>query len=780
MHTMNKRNKERGFTLIELSIVIMIVGFILVPLFAYYEVRREQETIDKTAFAINNAETYIAGFRTMYGRYPCPAPMDAAPGDLDYGHENDCDASISGVETAFSNRGDLSSPNDEIYIGSLPFRQMNIQEQDSFDGYGNRLTYAVTASLTDNANFDETLGAISIVDENNNNVLAIPHSAQFVVLSHGENENGAIKRDGIRVGTCPSGQLDSENCDNDETFMKSNARQGYDDTIVHATDALINPWKYVDETSEHVTLSDAVGFGLGNPGELALESASGLMVFEALTDDAVALSSGGAFMSNLFCDYDDDNCFQSSLIGGQIVEGEGISCPPNEFLIGIGANGTPDCSESIRLSCRDGNYLVAISPSGEMKCSEPLAPDCPEMSVAPSCGGPEVILGETFSDDNDYVESGECYTFDTFSNSEAAAQPTIADLESYVDNLNAGTRSSGSCDLVRDNYVCEEGAWTQAESHERWNYNASFPGDPWQDGYRVAETDGEPYSLTGSRTANDCWCREDYRVDTYDCPSGYEGNSVIVRKHRCPQTRGSWRTIYRDEETFCGCAPYTDTDTESCRNYYDVSWYGMSGNVEYTYDNTCDAGGNIVTDPSPAVDTSNCTCPSRWDRVSTTSCPQGETNSFTFNGRNYTGKSEVRIYEWTCPNGEGNPVSSASDAGYWSDTPITHNEACVCDSDLTDLETEPCPTGYSGSGLQYEREWDCAAEEWEPRDQWELVADNCQACFWKRPSSQPESGSVGIGDEIGSGGCACGTTGPCYEKGGAEAFENFNSCSCSP
>lgn len=808
-HTVNTKTEfdnARGYTLVEVAIVIMIVGILLAPALSLYNRWMDRQEVEETELSISRVETSIANFLSMYGRYPCPAAMDAQPGDVDYGYE-DCTATAPGVRTAVSfNTALASAGNQSILIGSLPFRKLNLQEQNSYDAYGNRFSYAVTDILTDATTFNLGEGGITIVDSTGANALEEPHTAHFAIVTHGENDDGAITRNGVMAGTC-SGLLDQENCDYDETFMKSDIRNGYDDIIVQSTTRLINEWQYTSPTSEDVVLSNASMFGIGIEDSVELASASGLTVLESVANDAVIYVSGGAFFSNEICDYDDTACFEALAIAGQISESEGMDCVDGSgnpsFLVGV-EDGGPVCENNIVFSCPAGEFFAGLNSDGELVCSGAPAPGCAAVpNQATSCGT-SANLAAAADGGYSFIESGECYMLNTFSSGTASSQATVTDLQNYIDSLNAGARTPQACpsdNLVRDNFECHAGEWlsrdapsmpqtssdgsytTGARTHELWNYMGSFPSNPDRTGQPEAETGGAGYSIGAARDANDCWCREDYRLVQSPCPTGSTGNQVQVQKYRCPQTRdssSSWHTIYTDNTSYCTCAPYTDTTNRNCSAYYRVPGNAMSGQVTRTFNNTCDAGGNIVTDPTPTIDTSACICPVRADTVSENDCPFGTTNSWSHGGENYTGVASIDINTWNCPNGQGNPVSGAGDAGSWSTTNVP-GPACVCDSSLTGTEILPCPTGYTGAGRQYLKEWDCSIPGWEPQADWDLISDSCTACTWKRPSTPPnQASSPNSSNEVSSGGCTCGQTGLCYEKAGSSLFDNYVGCQCQP
>lgn len=127
----NKSSLHRhlgGFTLVEMAIVIVILGFVLGALLLPMQVQREQQAQSQTESTLAIAKRALVGFAQQHGRLPCPA-TDAS---------NGIEQPIGG--TAACTQG----------IGFLPAATLGIQPADAqgfaLDGWNNRIRYAVTQS----------------------------------------------------------------------------------------------------------------------------------------------------------------------------------------------------------------------------------------------------------------------------------------------------------------------------------------------------------------------------------------------------------------------------------------------------------------------------------------------------------------------------------------------------------------------------------------------------------------------------------------------------------
>lgn len=129
---MRDRNKQAGFTLVEMAVVILIAGLITGAVFAFYtpylESRNRQITVDRQ----EKIARALADFAERQNRLPCPG-RTIVTGGVPIGGEVGCFANSSSVYYA---------------DGIVPFRALGLTQEDITDGYGNVFTYAVTPYAT--------------------------------------------------------------------------------------------------------------------------------------------------------------------------------------------------------------------------------------------------------------------------------------------------------------------------------------------------------------------------------------------------------------------------------------------------------------------------------------------------------------------------------------------------------------------------------------------------------------------------------------------------------
>ncbi len=404
----NTKRHEKGFTLIEMSIVMIIVGILIAtfsPLYSAY--LRNQDLVDTTT-TVQTVTSAVGSFRAQYGRYPCPASSTATRNDADYGHETDCedeasiavancDAGICIEESSraitFSSGGAPVTITPRIRVGTIPFRELNLQEKDALDGHSNRLLYAVTERLAVKNTFSLDEGGIAVLNDKDLSAIDPPGSAHFIIISHGENGAGARTKGG-QLNACPGAGLENDNCNVGgqaiyrvaQTETTGDAEQ-FDDIISYFTSVNIPLWERSAINEFHIHQRPSGDVGIGN---FTSE------IFERDEIKGIAYSSG-ALQTTEFCDEIGANCFPSSLIGGQIIEGppgeftnsgpnEGLVCPVGTYMIGI-TNGAPDCVNDINVTCPTDEILEGIRADGSLDCAAPPPAACTAQNVD-ICGTP--------------------------------------------------------------------------------------------------------------------------------------------------------------------------------------------------------------------------------------------------------------------------------------------------------------------------------------------------------------------------------------------------------
>jgi prepilin-type N-terminal cleavage/methylation domain-containing protein len=194
------KNTSAGFTLLELSIVIIISGIIFVSLLAIAKTYIENIEQEKLTRVVDSAKTAITQYRSAFGAYPCPANAALPKTAANYGKADCTIVPVGGVLIGILPQDKQLS----VLISNFETLQTNFM-----DPWDRPLIYAVTRTLTNSATFNPEQGKIDIKDELGQNTGGIKGDAHFVVLSYGKD------------ATCPAAGSENENCNGDARFISS-------------------------------------------------------------------------------------------------------------------------------------------------------------------------------------------------------------------------------------------------------------------------------------------------------------------------------------------------------------------------------------------------------------------------------------------------------------------------------------------------------------------------------------------------------------------------------
>ncbi len=418
MHDIKKMKGISGLTVIELGIFVAVFGLFLSIALNEYSQYIKQKAVNDTKARVSLMQKALSAYVGNLGRLPCPADPTLRPEDINAGvercvsaSENVYPANNGGVIRVRGHRDtDGINGKDPVLIGSIPYITLGITYKDTIDGWGSKFTYAVSEIMTDAARYNDDNGVIDKLARHttlpDNPPLGpgpedggliysafatlsdgseVTRAFLIAIVSHGSDKKGGYNYYGKPNAACDTvtPSLDSENCDNDATFLSAEAgTKVY--SIVKGTNYFDDPitvftisregekWSYTSNTS--IKNKTAAQVGIGKNPETMLDVNGNIMVGDVSDPNS-------KYLANEYCslpedknsdgDFDDpgeqQNCFEPKIIAGSGIKCNGGimtgiadssvkcvktidatnitigGCPPNEYVIGIDAGGNFIC-----------------------------------------------------------------------------------------------------------------------------------------------------------------------------------------------------------------------------------------------------------------------------------------------------------------------------------------------------------------------------------------------------------------------------------------------------
>jgi prepilin-type N-terminal cleavage/methylation domain-containing protein len=450
------KHRQKGFTLVEISISIIVIGLLIAPLFRLYDTYLVEKSIRETQMALQSVVSEMEAYRDIQGSYPCPAPMTAARTSATNGaamNADDCSAAyfasipqvvgecLDGICLKSSVRVGAS----DIIVGTVPFRNLQMTEKDVLDGYGNRLLYAVTQSLTDITTFNSEEGGVSIIDTAGNEL--VPNNdTMFLLLSYGSSRDGAYNKNGLQGQACPTSGPETDNCIADfasstipvdavftyAPVTNAGGANDFDHQMHFYSTGEEKLWRRYSGEEQHaqdMAPDNQIGIGTDTPSatlDIYTEQVG-------LQNVASVIVNSGELIAPELCDETGTYCFEPKLLAGDVdgtapvANQGGMTCPDGEYLVGI--DGASPLCEPHRIECPPSTPIFnGFTAGGAMICDPIPGNSCAALTKVVCASVPagtesQILLPES-----------------------ADGTPSVGDLRDY-----------GSC--AKAGYTCNEGTW---------------------------------------------------------------------------------------------------------------------------------------------------------------------------------------------------------------------------------------------------------------------------------------------------------------------------------
>jgi prepilin-type N-terminal cleavage/methylation domain-containing protein len=144
-HDPMPRRQERGFTLVELAVVVTVVVLLLLSLMYTFSAQVEQRDFEETRRRLEQARELVLAFAIVNGRLPCPARANSNGLEVRNAATGECKDGASVEDYYGGTPGGVDG-------GLLPAASIGFPTVDSsgfaLDAWQNRIRYVVARNVT--------------------------------------------------------------------------------------------------------------------------------------------------------------------------------------------------------------------------------------------------------------------------------------------------------------------------------------------------------------------------------------------------------------------------------------------------------------------------------------------------------------------------------------------------------------------------------------------------------------------------------------------------------
>ena len=375
--------KRRGFTLLELSVVLTLIAVIVGGGLVIGNAFLQKRQLDTTIANMDAIEDAIVKFSVAYNRIPCPGDMTLPPSNASYGMEAGAGggSAIATGTGVCSGTGMVPQANfvssAGVSEGGVPIRALQLPDSYLYDGWGRRLRYAVDPTMTLSTALPVPVGGVScpasspvtVYDSTGSNPRTT--GGAYALMSHGVKGHGAYTRSGAINNGRSTNTAELANCHCNSsgvatgtyagayvakaiTIDPSDDRNSFDDIVTFK-----EPWQIQTPNSPLAVAANSCFYiaVTGYSGELRIMSFSN----NKLTDLPTMSAPSGA---GKYIDFSIDNKYlgwagedSSNYTQGMLynVSSSGLSGPTTFYT--TSSSPSTDSMNQIKFS-PDGNYFV--------------------------------------------------------------------------------------------------------------------------------------------------------------------------------------------------------------------------------------------------------------------------------------------------------------------------------------------------------------------------------------------------------------------------------------
>ena len=246
----NKNSHKAGFSLLEMSIVIMLISIMVAISSGLIDKKKDLATKRReTENQMKEIEEAINLYVKTYRRLPCPADYSLPTSNADFAKQRrrngaascddsdltpECRCPINTTEQSTGMLFDGTAPAGTIVGGMVPVKDLGLPDEYAFDVWNNRIMYyTVSTYSTVSSKFitshaiaggSSVYSGIQMKNRHGHHLHPEQEKPAYVLISYGD-EGARIRHTGHAVAgitfPCTATGTFYENCNNDAIFIDS-------------------------------------------------------------------------------------------------------------------------------------------------------------------------------------------------------------------------------------------------------------------------------------------------------------------------------------------------------------------------------------------------------------------------------------------------------------------------------------------------------------------------------------------------------------------------------
>jgi prepilin-type N-terminal cleavage/methylation domain-containing protein len=210
---------QRGFTLLELSIVLVLIGVILAGALVTFTGSLQASQYNATVTKMDDIEKALLNYAIANNRIPCPTDLTLTTASVNYGME--AGASAGGTATGECVTGMTPAANSKSVSGAeeggVPTRALQLTDDYMYDGWGRKFRYAVDPTMTKASALPYPAGGLcsastTAITVNDASGAARTTAGIYALISHGANGHGAYTSNGVVLNAGSVNANEQTNC----------------------------------------------------------------------------------------------------------------------------------------------------------------------------------------------------------------------------------------------------------------------------------------------------------------------------------------------------------------------------------------------------------------------------------------------------------------------------------------------------------------------------------------------------------------------------------------